>query len=94
MILELEQKHAKLKDEFSKTMTILNEKLIQLQERYEKKLRELNNERVVEKNQLDNLMLETPKKYQESIEESAKTIAALKKCSHGFMYESSVFAKP
>jgi hypothetical protein len=92
VLKELEEKNTRLKDEYGKTMTMLNEKSLEIQEKYEKKLRELKNEQAIEKIKLDNIIAETPKKFQDNIKDITEKIALLKKCSHGFMYDGTVFA--
>ena len=91
VLKELESTRDSMKANFGSTMTILNQKALELQEHYERKIREIRNEQAIERIKLDNLLAETPKKYQEEINCITEKIATLKKCSHGFMYDGTVF---
>lgn len=90
---ELEKRSSELKQNYGSTMTLLNQKALELQEKYERKIRELRNEQALERIKIDNLIAETPKKYQDEINSLSEKIGQLKKCSHGFMYDSTVFVK-
>jgi hypothetical protein len=90
---ELEKRSSELKQNYSSTMTLLNQKALELQEKYERKIRDIKNEQVIERNKIDNLIADTPKKYQDEIAILTEKIGQLKRCSHGFMYDGTVFSK-
>lgn len=90
---ELEVKQKTMKEEYVKAMTLLNQKALELQEKYEKKIRELKNQQALERIEIDNIINSTPKRYEEEMNTLTETIALLKKCSHGFMYEGTIFTK-
>jgi len=90
---ELEKRSSEMKQNYGSTMTMLNQKALELQEKYERRIREIRNEQALERIKLDNLIAETPKKYQDEITGLTEKIGLLKKCSHGFMYDGTVFRK-
>ena len=90
---ELESKQKIMKEEYVSTMTILNQKAIELQEKYEKKIREIRNQQALERIEIDNIINSTPKRYEEEMNNLTEKITMLKKCSHGFAYSGTTFDK-
>ncbi len=93
VLLEKESHRKSLQEKYHNTMTLLNQKALELQETHERRIREIRNEQAVEKIRLDALINDTPKQYKTELEELDNKIGLLKKCSHGFLYEGTVFTK-
>ena len=90
---ELESKQKTMKEEYVSTMTVLNQKALELQEKYEKKIREIRNQQALERIEIDNIISSTPKRYEEEMNNLTEKITMLKKCSHGFTYSGTTFDK-
>lgn len=93
VLKDMELHRKSLQSKYQTTMTLLNQKALELQESHEKRIREIKNEQAIEKIKLDAIISDTPKQYKTEINELDNKISMLRKCSHGFLYEGTVFAK-
>jgi len=90
----LKTKNQVIQKEYDEKMTLLQQLALDLQKKRDRELAEVHCRYLKDREEIENKMNTYPKECKNTLDEIQHKLGLLKKCSHGFNYDSTIFNTP